>query len=187
MPSLCNKIIKRKIITESKYKFPENIKFEDFTTTLFFILKSKKLKYIKCGYYIYNIHNNSIMRSDNFNDMIDAISLLYNRLNQEKSNISNYEMLIFNTFYWRVEKEIFNKLYKYNIEERNQKIEYMYKNLENFFKEYTSNKFYIKKVEKYENNLKKYVKERDKAFITKNLEDFIKNKKVIKISDEILY
>lgn len=193
MPSTCNKIIKKEIFEQLKLNYIED-KYEDLSANPIALLKAKKIKYINKPLYEYYIRNNSLMHVRPGNSMIDVIKILDERLAHYKEYINvDIDEFKFNTYTWRIEEYIINPLYELDSKEMSKSIKYLYKNLEEIVNEIFKSNNYKKMLEKLKDKEKiKYIKERNKMFKNKKLEEFILKQKqegkVIKLTPpDIVY
>lgn len=174
MPSTCNKIIKKEIFEQLKLNYIED-KYEDLSANPIALIKAKRIKYINKPLYEYYIRNNSLMRVRPGNSMIDVIKILDERLEHYKEYINvDIDEFKFNTYTWRIEEYIINPLYELDSKEMSKSIKYLYKNLEEIVNEIFQSNNYKKMLEKLKDKEKiKYIKERNKMFKNKRLEEFI--------------
>ena len=189
MPSTCNKIMKKSILDSLKLEYIED-KYEDLSLNPLFMLKAKTIKYINKPYYEYYLRSGSLMRSSAGYSMINIIKELNKRLDDNK-DIVNVDINEFKyyTYSWRIEEYIINQLYNLDKKDRKDFIKVIYRELYNIMIdifESTNYEEMLKKIHKKENV--KYIKERNKSFIEKKLEEFIVNKNnYYKLTPYIIY
>lgn len=191
MPSSCNKIIKKKLYDDLNIKFIED-KYEDLSTNPFVMLSAKTIKYINKPYYEYYIRSNSIMRSSAGYSMIDVINMVEKRINKYKDIVNvDIEKFKYYTYSWRIEEFILNQLYDIEEDKISQFVDYIYTNLYDIISVIFNNKYYLDMVNKLDENTKQYILERNKAFVKKDLEKFIKRikskKDIYKLNAPIIY
>lgn len=174
MPSTCNKIIKKSLFEELDIKYIED-KYEDLSTNPFVLLKAKTIKYIRKPYYEYYIRSTSIMRSSAGLSMIDVLKLVNERIEKYKKYINiDLDEFKYYTYSWRIEEYVLNQLYTLDEKELKSFIEYFEKNIKEDFIKIINNQKYLEKIELLDENDKKYIIERNKAFENGKLYDFIK-------------
>lgn len=177
MPSTCNKIVKKSLYEKLNIKYIED-KYEDLSTNPFVLFEAKTLKYFPKGYYEYYIRENSIMRSSAGYSMIDIIKIVNDRLNKYKESISvEEEKFKYYTFSWRIEQFVMNQLYDMNDEELKKYIKYIYDNVYEILINIFEDNYYNSMLNKLNNEeLVRFIKERNESFKNKDLEKFIRNK-----------
>lgn len=80
---MCNKIFKKKIITENNILFPNNLNYEDIEFFYKFILHTKKSNKVNRIFYYYNQRENSIINIQTAKNT-DIITILQNVVNYYK-------------------------------------------------------------------------------------------------------
>lgn len=176
MPSTCNKILKKELFNGLTY---HEDKYEDLSVTPFVMLRADTIKYIDKQYYRYFIRNNSIMRTNPGNSMIDVIKIIDNKLQNDeyKTKIDLNEMR-FHTYTWRIEEFVINPLYELNDKDMIESIKYLYSNIGDILDEIFDGKYYKEMLDKLvDKNKKEYIIKRNEAYRKRQLEKFIKQEK----------
>ena len=177
MPSACNKIIKKSLYEKLDLNFAE-LKYEDFSTNPFVLMKANKIKYINKPYYEYMIRENSIMRNKKIvdYDMINIIKLIEERFKlypelTKKINILEFKNYV---FWWRIEELIINKIYDLDIKDIKKYVKYLYDNIGNTLEIiYKDNDFVNKTINKFDDATKNYIIKRNEAILNFSLDKFI--------------
>lgn len=177
MPSTCNKIVKKSLYTDINLKFVENLKFEDLGTNPIVMLEAKTIKYIDRPYYHYMIRENSIMRTELGYDMIDILKILDQRIldyvgNQASVSLEELKAYV---YYFRVEEFILSPIYRTDdAKKRKEMVSYITKNMYDILRPLLTENPYVEKLlEPIDTNTKKYIEERNQAFLSKKLSPFI--------------
>ena len=192
MSSSCNKIIKKSLFDELKLNYPSG-KYEDFDTNSCLLLGVKTLKYIRKSYYIYYIRKGSLMRTKPEYDMINAFSILDQRINDNSKYINfSISEFKFNLYSYRLENYIINPIYKLESKDRDKMIDYMSKKIKNILNELFNSKEYIAMLDKLDDKKKEFIIERNKAIKSDRFKQFInkriKNNELLELTtEEILY
>ena len=187
MPSTCNKIFKKELFDELKIKYVED-KFEDLSANPFVLLKAETIKYYNKAYYEYYIRNNSIMRSSTGLSMITVLKEFNKRLENYKYNCSvELDLFKYYTMSWRMEEFIFNQIFDLNRKDKERFIKTLYNEFYDDALEIMDNKYYREMVNGLNDDKKKFIKERNKAFKEKDLINFYKEKEEIKLTSLIIY
>lgn len=191
MPSTCNKIVKKSLYDKLNIKFIED-KYEDLSTNPFIMLSANSIKHINKPYYEYYIRSNSIMRSSAGYSMIDVLKKFDERLKKYKDYINvDEEKFKFYTYSWRIEEFILNQLYDIEEDKIEDFIEYIYSNLYDIICEIINNKYYLLMLNNIKNKDKKYIEERNNAFMKKEFKKFILNSrkkgKYFKLNAPLIY
>ena len=118
------------------------------------------------------------MRSSAGYSMIDIIKIVNDRLNKYKESISvEEEKFKYYTFSWRIEQFVMNQLYDMNDEELKKYIKYIYDNVYEILINIFEDNYYNSMLNKLNNEeLVRFIKERNESFKNKDLEKFIRNK-----------
>lgn len=176
MPSQCNKIIKKSIYEDMKLTYGTG-KYEDFVTNSIALLNVKTFKYINKPSYKYFIRKGSIMRSEPKYDMINAIKLLDDRLEEYKSYLTvdkdEYKYYLYS---WRIEEYIINVLYDLDEINRNKMIDYMLKKIKDILIYIFDSSYYQKMLNNQDNDIKEYINERNKSLKNDKFKTFISKK-----------
>jgi glycosyltransferase involved in cell wall biosynthesis len=192
MSSSCNKIYKKELFDELRLTYPAG-KYEDFDTNSCLFLGVKTFKYIRKPYYIYYIRKGSIMRSKPEYDMINAISILDQRINDNKKYINfSISEFKFHLYSYRLENYIINIIYNLESKDRDKMIDYMSKKIKNILIELFNSKEYIAMLDKLDDKKKEYIIERNKAIKNDRFKQFvnkkIKEKGIMELTtEEIIY
>ena len=186
MPSSCNKIMKKEVITKSNVLFPQGLRYEDFATTPVYLLNSKKVKYLNKPYYNYYINENSIMHKKNINyDMSYVLKLLDTRL--KKYNNYDRDKFVFYNYIWRLESFLLNPLYTLSLKDRFKYSIKLYKNNHNIFRNINKNKYVIESLNNFDDKTKDFIIKRNKLLASHNILGFnyflFKNARETKIYD----
>jgi len=175
MPSTCNKIIKRDLFKELNLDYIED-KYEDLSTNTFIMLRANTIKYINKPYYEYYIRDNSIMRSNPGKSMINVIKLVESRLEKYRDIINiDIDKFKYYTYSWRIEEYVLNQLYNIDKREIKDFINYINENIKDIVIEIFENVNYKDMLNKLSSKHRKYIQERNKAFINNKLEEYIIN------------
>lgn len=87
VPSPCNKLMKRKLFTNSQITFPEGMLYEDFATIPTLANEAQRIYYEKKPYYYYFQSEGSIMRNgtykESYVDIFKAVTILHNNLKKQ--------------------------------------------------------------------------------------------------------
>lgn len=185
MPSTCNKVVKKSLYNNIGLSFIEGLKFEDLGTNPVIMLNAEKIKYIAQPYYEYKIRENSIMRTKVEYNMIDVLKRLNERIDKYVRKEFNEKEFKAYIYYWRIEESVINLLYKLDKDKRKEMIKYIYDNINNILMELYDNNEYVNFfVNRLDDEIKKYILERNKHILDKTLESFLEeviNKKEYKI------
>lgn len=93
--SICawDKLIKRKLIIDNNWSFPEGIWYEDFASTPALALFTDKIGYVDEPLYYYLIRNGSIMNQVTYNKKMEDIFKSYSCIRKKIQEHPNYEKI----------------------------------------------------------------------------------------------
>ena len=84
------KLYKKSFLEKNKFKFIENIFYEDLASIAYLGMYTKKIKYIEKPFYHYVIRNGSTMKQKKYNKHLEDIFYVINHLS-EKINSNSYK------------------------------------------------------------------------------------------------
>lgn len=112
-PSAWSKLFNRDFYMSSGIEFPKGLYFEDLGTTPKFLLKAKKVFYLKEPLYYYMIRSNSIMGNQNYrkkySDMVSILEQVLRYYEKEgafEQYRSELEFLVFKNAFFEPAKEL---------------------------------------------------------------------------------
>lgn len=173
MPSACNKIFKKTIFTDIQLRFAEK-KYEDLSANPIALLRSETIAYLPSPYYIYNVNDESIMRSKIGLDMVDVLEILNDRLKTFCQNYGDFDALYYYVFFWRIEEFIINPLYEVSPKELGGRIKYIYAHFLSILKTvYTTPlvKGFFSSLQ--DSQKKEFFTKRNKALLNGKLQEFV--------------
>ncbi len=95
-PSAWNKLYKKELFKNIRY--PIGFVYEDIITTYLIINKCKKIVYLNCKLYKYNVRNNSIINYKNKNTIYNKLEIVEKRAKLIKKEYPDYLNLVINNY-----------------------------------------------------------------------------------------